>query len=74
MRSLTAIAATLGTTAQVLMAESELPAVPDAEPVSVVRRAEVALVDSPGGTVRPLVRGERAMLPGGVQRGTARLR
>jgi quercetin dioxygenase-like cupin family protein len=65
MRSLTAIAATLGTTAQALMAASELPAVPDAEPVSVVRRTadEVALVDSPGGSVRPLVRGERAMLP-----------
>jgi len=62
MRSLTAIAAT---TAQALMAASELPAVPDAEPVSVVQRAadEVALVDSPGGSVRPLVRGERAMLP-----------
>jgi transcriptional regulator with XRE-family HTH domain len=65
MRSLTAIASTLGTTAQALMAASELPAVPDAEPVSVVRRAahEVALVHSPGGSVRPLVRGERAMLP-----------
>ena len=65
MRSLTAIAATLGSTAQALMAASELPAVPYAEPVSVVRRtaAEVALVDSPGGSVRPLVRGERAMLP-----------
>jgi len=65
MRSLTAIASTLGTTAQALMAASELPAVPDAEPVSVVRRgaAEVALVDTPGGSVRPLVRGERAMLP-----------
>src|SRR5258708_4099371 len=63
MRSLTAIAATLGTTAQALMAASELPAVPDAEPVSVVRRAEVALVDSPGGSVRPLGRGELAMLP-----------
>jgi transcriptional regulator with XRE-family HTH domain len=65
MRSLTAIASTLGTTAQALMAASELPAVPDAEPVSVVRRTadEVALVDSPGGSVRPLVRGERAMLP-----------
>ena len=70
MRSLTAIAATLGTTAQALMAESELPAAPgtapDTEPVSVVRRApdEVPPVDSPGGSVRrPLVRGERAMLP-----------
>jgi mannose-6-phosphate isomerase-like protein (cupin superfamily) len=73
MRSLTAIAATLGTTAQALMAESELPVTPDSapdsapdtEPVSVVRRAagEAPPVDSPGGSVRPLVRGERAMLP-----------
>ncbi|TVZ03599.1 cupin domain-containing protein [Trebonia kvetii] len=65
MRSLTAIAATLGTTAQALMADTELPAAPDTEPVSVVRRASdlVAPVDSPGGYVRPLVRGERAMLP-----------
>jgi mannose-6-phosphate isomerase-like protein (cupin superfamily) len=79
MRSLTAIAATLGTTAQALMAESELPASPDAGsagpgpagqgrastgPVSVVRQAtEIPPVDSPGGAVRPLVRGERAMLP-----------
>jgi transcriptional regulator with XRE-family HTH domain/mannose-6-phosphate isomerase-like protein (cupin superfamily) len=73
MRSLTAIAATLGTTAQALMAESELPVAPDSapdsapdtEPVSVVRRAanEAPPVDSPGGSVRPLVRGERAMLP-----------
>ena len=65
MRSLTAIAATLGTTAQALMADSELPAAPDADPVSVVRRAadDFTPVDSPGGYVRPLVRGERAMLP-----------
>ncbi|HLH84895.1 MAG TPA: cupin domain-containing protein [Trebonia sp.] len=65
MRSLTAIAAALGTTAQALMAGSELPAAPGAEPVSVVRRADelVTPVDSPGGYVRPLVRGERAMLP-----------
>lgn len=65
MRSLTAIAATLGTTAQALMADSELPAAPDIEPVSVVQRADalVTPVDSPGGYVRPLVRGERAMLP-----------
>jgi len=77
MRSLTEIASTLGTTAQALMAASELPAiqaavpadepaaVPAGEPVSIVRRAtdEIALVDSPGGSVRPLVRGERAMLP-----------
>jgi DNA-binding XRE family transcriptional regulator len=65
MRSLTAIASTLGTTAQALMAASELAAVPVTEPVSVVRHEarEVGLVDSPGGSVRPLVRGERAMLP-----------
>lgn len=65
MRSLTAIAATLGTTAQALMADSELPAAPDTDPVSVVRRAadDFTPVDSPGGYVRPLVRGERAMLP-----------
>jgi quercetin dioxygenase-like cupin family protein/DNA-binding XRE family transcriptional regulator len=73
MRSLTEIAATLGTTAQALMAASELPvfaadepaAVPAAEPVSIVRHVtdKIALVDSPGGSVRPLVRGERAMLP-----------
>src|ERR1700761_5897576 len=61
MRSLTAIAATLGTTAQALMADSELPASPDGSPVSVVRREadEFTPVDSPGGYVRPLVRGER---------------
>jgi len=65
MRSLTAIASTLGTTAQALMAASELPAVPAAEPVSVVRHVavDVATVDAPGGSVRSLVRGERAMLP-----------
>jgi quercetin dioxygenase-like cupin family protein len=65
MRSLTAIAASLGTTAQALMAESELPGTPDSEPVSLIRRAadEAPAVDSPGGSVRPLVRGERAMLP-----------
>ena len=65
MRSLTAIAATLGTTAQALMADSELSVAPDADPVSVVRRAadDFTPVDTPGGYVRPLVRGERAMLP-----------
>ncbi|HTR94284.1 MAG TPA: cupin domain-containing protein [Trebonia sp.] len=104
MRSLTAIAATLGTTAQALMAESELPSPSPAAPgtasadlvpgnpvpgnpvpantvpantvptntrqantslVSVIRRIAGGEppVDSPGGTVRPLVRGERAMLP-----------
>ena len=65
MRSLTAIAQVLGTTAQALMAASELPVVPAAEPVSIVRNPAEAIppVDSPGGTVRTLVRGERAMLP-----------
>lgn len=65
MRSLTAIAATLGTTAQALMADAELPAVSGADAVSIVRRAagESVPVDSPGGYVRPLVRGERALLP-----------
>jgi quercetin dioxygenase-like cupin family protein len=65
MRSLTAIAATLGTTAQALMADSELPPAPGADPVSVVRctAGESTPVDSPGGYVRPLVRGERPMLP-----------
>jgi quercetin dioxygenase-like cupin family protein/DNA-binding XRE family transcriptional regulator len=65
MRSLTSIASTLGTTAQALMASSELPAVPAGEPVSVVRNPTGAMppVDSPGGVVRTLVRGERAMLP-----------
>src|ERR1700737_4767921 len=64
MRSLTAIASTLGTSAQALMAAAELPAVPAAEPVGVVRaRAARPPGDSPGGTVRTLVRGERAMLP-----------
>ncbi len=76
MRSLSAIAATLGTTAQVLMAEAE-PAAGTANsvssadrgsstgPVSVVRADARTSdpVDSPGGTVRALVRGERAMLP-----------
>jgi transcriptional regulator with XRE-family HTH domain/mannose-6-phosphate isomerase-like protein (cupin superfamily) len=73
MRSLTAIASTLGTSAQALMAAAELPAGPAAElpagpaaePVSVIRHGPDARppVDSPGGTVRSLVRGERAMLP-----------
>jgi quercetin dioxygenase-like cupin family protein/DNA-binding XRE family transcriptional regulator len=65
MRSLTSIASTLGTTAQALMAASELPAVPVGEPVSIVRNPTEAIppVDSPGGVVRTLVRGERAMLP-----------
>jgi quercetin dioxygenase-like cupin family protein/DNA-binding XRE family transcriptional regulator len=75
MRSLSAIAATLGTTAQVLMAEAEptgtANSVSSADrgsstgPVSVVRAGVHSPdpVDSPGGTVRALVRGERAMLP-----------
>jgi transcriptional regulator with XRE-family HTH domain len=65
MRSLTAIAHVLSTTAQALMATSELPVIPAAEPVSIVRNPTEAIppVDSPGGTVRTLVRGERAMLP-----------
>jgi transcriptional regulator with XRE-family HTH domain len=65
MRSLTSIASTLGTTAQALMAASELPVVPEAEPVSIVPNPTEAIspIDSPGGVVRTLVRGERAMLP-----------
>jgi quercetin dioxygenase-like cupin family protein len=65
MRSLTAIAQVLNTTAQALMAASEQPAVPASEPVSIVRNPAEAIlpVDSPGGAVRTLVRGERAMLP-----------
>jgi transcriptional regulator with XRE-family HTH domain len=64
MRSLTSIAAALGTSAQVLMAAAELPGIPSVEPISVVRHDLSTLtVDSPGGTVRSLVRGERAMLP-----------
>jgi transcriptional regulator with XRE-family HTH domain len=70
MRSLSAIAGTLGSTAQALMAEAELPRPPAPAPdgpalVSVVRRTADGdpPVDSPGGTVRPLIRGERAMLP-----------
>lgn len=62
MRSLTAIAAALNTTAQALLAEAETDAGLDR--VSLVRRdATAATVDSPGGTVRALVRGERPMLP-----------
>jgi quercetin dioxygenase-like cupin family protein len=53
------------------MAESEVPA-PTVSPASASASASVSLVhaaertpsvDSPGGSVRPLVRGERAMLP-----------
>jgi hypothetical protein len=46
-------------------AAQRLPAGPAGEPVSVVRHGPGARppVDSPGGTVRTLVRGERAMLP-----------
>lgn len=75
MRSLSAIATTLGTTAQVLMAEAEptgtVNTVSSVErgastgPVSIVRvgTSSPDPVDSPGGTVRALVHGERAMLP-----------
>jgi len=62
MRSLTAIASALGTSAQALMAAADAASAPITEPVSVVRHDTVA-VDSPGGSVRSLVRGERAMLP-----------
>lgn len=63
MRSLTAIAAALDTTAQALLAEAETV---DAglEKVSHVGHDSAATtVESPGGTVRALVRGERPMLP-----------
>jgi transcriptional regulator with XRE-family HTH domain len=64
MRSLTAIASALNTSAQALMAAAEAAAVPALDGVSVVRQEPDALcVDFPGGTVRALVRGERAMLP-----------
>jgi transcriptional regulator with XRE-family HTH domain len=75
MRSLSAIAATLGTTAQALMTEAEpagtVNVVSQAErgdstgPVSVVRAGDHAAgpVGSSGATVRALVHGERAMLP-----------
>jgi transcriptional regulator with XRE-family HTH domain len=76
MRSLTAIASAIGTTAQALLAESELPGPPgppaaaggglvsSGDLVSIIRPTEAApSADSPGGVVRPLVRGERAMLP-----------
>lgn len=62
MRSLTAIASALDTSAQVLMAAAATSAGAAAEAVSIVRH-EAGSVDSPGGTVRALVRGERAMLP-----------
>jgi quercetin dioxygenase-like cupin family protein/transcriptional regulator with XRE-family HTH domain len=75
MRSLSAIAATLGTTAQVLMVEAEPTGTASTVssagrgdstgPVSVVRAGDQTPdpMSSPGGTVRALVRGERAMLP-----------
>jgi transcriptional regulator with XRE-family HTH domain len=64
MRSLTAIASALETTAQALLASAESTADPSIEPVSIVRHEPGATtVDSPGGTVRVLVRGERSMLP-----------
>ncbi|SNQ49814.1 putative transcriptional regulator [Frankia canadensis] len=62
MRSLTAIASALGTSAQALMAAADAASAPPTDAVSVVRRDTVA-VESPGGSVRSLVRGERAMLP-----------
>ncbi|MGF7238892.1 MAG: helix-turn-helix domain-containing protein [Frankia sp.] len=64
MRSLTAIASALDTSAQALMAAAEMTGVPAVGPVSVVRhQPDTHPVASPGGTVRTLVRGERAMLP-----------
>jgi quercetin dioxygenase-like cupin family protein len=75
MRSLSAIAATLGTTAQVLMVEAGTAGAANlvsgadrgssTDPVSVVRagRGSPVPVDPPGGTVHALVHGERAMLP-----------
>lgn len=58
MRSLTALASALQTTAQALLA------LPETAPVSVVRdAAPLPVLDIAGGTVRSLVRGERAMLP-----------
>jgi transcriptional regulator with XRE-family HTH domain len=62
MRSLTAIASALETSAQALLAVAEDPVDPALEPVSLVRRGAGG-VESPGGTARALVRGERAMLP-----------
>ncbi len=62
MRSLSAIASALGTSAQALLAAAEAAPVPLDEPVSVVRHDTTA-VDSPGGSVRTLVRGARSMLP-----------
>jgi transcriptional regulator with XRE-family HTH domain len=64
MRSLTAIAAALNTSAQALLAATAAAEDAAVGQVSVVaREASACAVDSPGGTVRPLVRGERAMLP-----------
>ncbi len=74
MRSLSAIAATLGTTAQVLMVEAEptgINTVSSVErgdsigPVSVVRAGDPRpdRMDARGGTVRALAHGERAMIP-----------
>src|SRR5258708_19465715 len=64
MRSLTAIASTLGTSAQALMAAAELPAVPAAEPVSAVRGPHARPpVASPPRTVRTPVPRERPLLP-----------
>jgi transcriptional regulator with XRE-family HTH domain len=64
MRSLTAIASALDTTAQALLAAAESTADPAVEPISLVRHEpDTTAVESPGGTVRTLVRGERSMLP-----------
>jgi transcriptional regulator with XRE-family HTH domain len=62
MRSLTALAAALGTSAQALLALPGAEGAP--ERVSMVPGgATLPTVESPGGTVRSLVHGERAMLP-----------
>jgi quercetin dioxygenase-like cupin family protein len=65
MRSLSAIAATLGTTAQVLMAEAE-SSVNSADPLVSVIRATGRVPGQPessGVTVHSLAHGEGAMLP-----------
>jgi transcriptional regulator with XRE-family HTH domain len=64
MRSLTAIASALNTSAQALLAAATTAADASMGQVSIVpREASACAVDSPGGTVRSLVSGERAMLP-----------
>lgn len=63
MRSLTAIATALETTAQALLAAESTVDQP-VEPVSIVRDdGGTRSVEAPGGTVRTLVNGERSMLP-----------